>query len=69
MSGDRNGLSVGRLVIGLILCAVGAVWFGQGIGAIGGSFMTGQAIWAVFGAIAVLIGASLLRRARLGQRR
>jgi hypothetical protein len=68
MDSDRNGVSVGRLVIGLILCAVGAVWFGQGIGAIGGSFMTGQAIWAVFGAIAVLIGLSLLRRARLSRR-
>jgi hypothetical protein len=69
MDSDRNGVSVGRLVIGLILCAVGVVWFGQGIGAIGGSFMTGQAIWAVFGAIAVLIGLSLLRRARLSWRR
>jgi hypothetical protein len=69
MDSDRSGLSVVRLVIGLILCAVGALWFGQGIGAIGGSFMTGEAIWAVFGAIAVLIGVSLLRRARLNRRR
>ena len=69
MSLDRNGLSVTRLVIGLVVCAVGAVWFGQGIGAIGGSFMTGQAIWAVFGAIAVVVGVSLLRRARLSRRR
>jgi uncharacterized membrane protein len=37
MSIDRGALSVGRLVIGLILCALGALWFGQGIGAIGGS--------------------------------
>ena len=69
MSIDRGALSVGRLVIGLILCALGALWFGQGIGAIGGSFMTGQAIWAVFGAIAVLFGVSLLRRVRLSRRR
>jgi hypothetical protein len=64
---DRR-LSVWRLVVGLILCAVGAVWFGQGIGAIGGSFMTGEAIWAIFGAIAVLAGVTLLRRARLSRR-
>ena len=68
MSLDRGGLSVTRAVVGLVFCAVGAVWFGQGIGAIGGSFMTGEAIWAVFGAIAILIGVSLLWRARLSRR-
>jgi hypothetical protein len=52
-----------RLVIGVVLCLIGAVWFGQGIGAIGGSFMTGDAVWAVIGAICVLIGAALLRGA------
>ena len=52
-----------RLVIGTILLAVGAVWIGQGVGAIGGSFMTGQATWAVIGSIAVLIGLALFRGA------
>jgi hypothetical protein len=41
---------------------VGAVWIGQGVGVIGGSFMSGRAVWAVIGAIAVLFGVSLLRR-------
>jgi hypothetical protein len=50
-----------RLVIGVVLCLVGAVWFGQGIGLIGGSFMTGQAIWAVIGAIAILFGVTVVR--------
>ena len=49
-----------RLVVGGILCLVGAVWFGQGIGAIGGSFMSGEAIWAVIGAVAVLFGGALV---------
>jgi hypothetical protein len=49
-----------RMVIGVVLCLIGAVWFGQGIGAIGGSFMTGDAVWAVIGAICVVIGAALL---------
>jgi hypothetical protein len=53
-----------RLVVGVALCLVGAVWIGQGVGLIGGSFMTGQALWAVFGAIAILAGVSLLRRPR-----
>ena len=49
-----------RLVVGGILCLVGAVWFGQGIGAIGGSFMSDEVIWAVIGAVAVLFGAALI---------
>jgi hypothetical protein len=40
---------------------VGALWFGQGVGWVGGSFMSGQAVWAVFGAIAILFGVRLLR--------
>ena len=50
-------------MIGVVLCLVGAVWFGQGVGLIGGSFMSGQAIWAVIGAIALLFGAVLIRSA------
>ena len=53
-----------RGVIGVILVVIGAVWFGQGIGAIGGSFMTGAPEWAVIGAICVFIGAMLLLGAR-----
>ena len=57
-----------RLIIGIVLVLTGAVWFGQGIGTSGGSFMTGAPEWAGIGAIAVFIGAALLvgaRRARL----
>ena len=53
-----------RLVVGVILVIIGAVWFGQGIGVIKGSFMTGEALWAVIGAVAVFFGVSLLRGAR-----
>ena len=48
-------------VIGVVLCLVGAVWIGQGVGLIGGSFMSGEAIWAVIGAIALLFGGVLIR--------
>ena len=54
----------GRRVAGVVLCVVGAVWFGQGVGWIGGSFMSGEAVWAVIGAFAILFGAVLLRPAR-----
>lgn len=50
-------------IIGGVLCVVGVVWFGQGIGLIGGSFMTGEAVWAVIGVVAFLIGAVLIRSA------
>lgn len=53
-----------RSVIGAALCFVGALWFGQGVGWVGGSFMSGQAVWAVFGAIAILFGVRLLRRSK-----
>ena len=52
-----------RLVIGVLLCVVGGVWFGQGVGAIGGSFMTGEEMWAAIGAVALLFGVALIRGA------
>ena len=39
-----------RLVLAAVIALVGAVWLGQGIGLIGGSFMTGSPVWAVIGA-------------------
>ena len=53
-----------RRVIGLILLITGAVWIGQGVGLIHGSFMTGEAVWAVIGAIAVHFGLALIRGAK-----
>jgi hypothetical protein len=53
-----------RLVAGAVLCVIGAIWFGQGVGWIGGSFMSGQAVWAVIGAVAILFGVTLFRPPR-----
>ena len=52
-----------RVVIGVILALVGVVWLGQGIGLIKGSFMTGEALWAVIGAVCLFFGVMLLRGA------
>ena len=52
-----------QVVIAVILLIVGVVWVGQGVGWIHGSFMTGEAIWAVIGAVAILIALALLRGA------
>jgi hypothetical protein len=43
----------------VVLSAVGVVWLGQGIGVIGGSFMSGEPLWAIIGAV-MLVGAGVL---------
>jgi hypothetical protein len=51
-----------RRAIGAVLLVVGLVWFFQGIGVIEGSFMTGEAVWAVIGVLCVVAGAALALR-------
>jgi hypothetical protein len=53
-----------RLLIGTVCCLIGVVWLGQGVGLIGGSSMSGQAIWAVIGVLALLFGGAVLLGAR-----
>ena len=52
-----------RRTIAVVLLVVGAVWVLQGVGLLGGSFMTGQAVWAVIGALCIVGGVVLFRRA------
>ena len=50
----------GRLITGVLLALVGAVWIGQGLGLLrGSSFMVDDIRWAVAGAIAVVVGVVL----------
>ena len=51
-----------RRAIGLVLLVVGLVWFLQGVGVIKGSFMTGEALWAVLGVVFAAGGAVLVLR-------
>jgi hypothetical protein len=53
-----------RLVVGALLVLIGAVWILQGIGLLEGSFMTGEAVWAIIGAVCAVIGLALLRGGR-----
>jgi uncharacterized membrane protein HdeD (DUF308 family) len=46
---------------GGLFLVVGVIWLGQGVGLIGGSFMTGQAVWAVIGVVCIIFGAFLVR--------
>ncbi|MBZ9996458.1 hypothetical protein [Mesorhizobium sp. BH1-1-4] len=43
-------------LLALIVLAVGALWSLQGIGVVGGSFMTGQSQWLYIGLAAMLAG-------------
>jgi hypothetical protein len=47
--------------LGGLFLVVGVIWLGQGVGLIGGSFMTGEAVWAVIGAVSIVFGAFLVR--------
>ena len=51
-------------IVGVLLVALGCVWFLQGVSVLPGSFMTGQTRWAVYGAIAVVVGIGLLFAAK-----
>lgn len=56
---------MGLNILGGILVAVGALWAGQGMGWIGGSFMTGERHWLVIGLITAVVGVAILLRSAL----
>jgi hypothetical protein len=45
-----------RLALAVVLVLVGIVWVGQGTGAVAGSAMSGQSIWALVGGLLVVGG-------------
>ena len=52
-------MTIAARVLGVLLMIIGVVWILQGINILPGSFMTGQTKWAVYGAIAVIVGVVL----------
>lgn len=48
------------LLAGGILAFLGGVWLLQGVGVLPGSFMTGQAFWAIMGAVVLVAGGILI---------
>ena len=53
----RNGILI---AVAALLELTGWVWILQGVGILPGSVMTGQAVWAVIGAILVTVAGTLL---------
>ncbi len=56
-------------VVGIVMLAIGGIWFLQGIRVLPGSFMTGSQFWAAMGALVGVAGIGLFldgtrRRAR-----
>ena len=54
--------------VGVIATIAGVIWALQGFGVIGGSFMSGNSVWAILGPIVAVAGLLLtaigIRRAR-----
>ena len=57
------------IVLGVLVALAGAVWTLQGLGYIGGSFMSGATVWAVIGPIVLLAGLGIIYLAFRGRRR
>ncbi len=48
------------LIAGVVLLLVGLTWVLQGLGTIGGSFMSGQKLWFAIGLLVALAGITAL---------
>lgn len=58
-----------RTIVGIVLCAVGALWIAQGSGAVHGSMMSGHSQYAGLGALLVVVGVGMLVWAWMVHRR
>lgn len=57
------------VVIGAAAALAGLVWTLQGLGYVGGSFMSGATVWAVIGPLVALAGLVLITLGLRGRRR
>jgi hypothetical protein len=57
------------VVVGAVAVLAGLVWTLQGLGYVGGSFMSGATVWAVIGPLVALAGLVLIGLALRGRRR
>ena len=56
-------------VVGVAAVLAGLVWTLQGLGSVGGSFMSGATVWAVIGPVVALAGLVLIVIAGRSRRR
>ena len=50
-------------MVGSLVALVGLFWIGQGVGLIGGGFMSGNGMWAVIGLVVAVVGGAIVVRA------
>jgi len=54
--------------VGVVLTIAGVIWALQGFGVVGGSFMSGNSVWAIIGPVVAALGLVItgigVRRAR-----
>ncbi len=48
------------IVIGVIMAVFGGLWTFQGLGYVGGSFMSGSETWTIIGSIVAGLGVALV---------
>jgi hypothetical protein len=48
------------VVLGVVMLLVGGLWTFQGLGYVGGSFMSGSDTWAIIGPIVAGLGVALV---------
>jgi hypothetical protein len=54
------------VIVGVVLTVAGVIWALQGFGVIGGSFMSGDSVFAIVGPLVALLGLAI---ATVGWRR
>jgi hypothetical protein len=47
-------------IVGVVCVVLGLGWIGQGTNLLPGSYMSGQAMWAIIGLVLVIVGGWLL---------
>jgi hypothetical protein len=55
-------------IVYVLMVLLGGLWTLQGLGVVGGSFMTGSTTWLVIGIVVVAVGIFLLTRRRATRR-
>jgi hypothetical protein len=48
------------ILVGGLVAIIGIVWTLQGLGYVGGSFMSGSTVWAIIGPVVVLAGLAIV---------
>jgi hypothetical protein len=47
------------LIVGVLMILLGGLWILQGVGIVGGSFMSGQPFWSTTGTVVLVVGVVL----------